>query len=85
MEPSRGLARSPIAGHKKEKARVTIFCAVNAAGTEKMKLTFIHQYKTPRSMKNLNYDNLPVYYFWNKKAWMQVSIFNNILLKLNTK
>ena len=36
-------------------------------------------------MKNLNYKNLPVYYFWNKKAWMQISIFNDILLKLNEK
>ena len=50
-----------------------------------MALTFIHKYKTPRVMKNLNYKNLPVYYFWNKKSWMQVSIFNEILLKLNEK
>ena len=48
-----------------------------------MALTFIHKYKTSRVMKNINYKNLPVYYFWNKKAWMQVSIFNDILLKLN--
>ena len=83
MEPSRVLARTPISGHKKEKSRVTIFCCVNAAGTEKMNLTFIHKYKTPRIMRNINYINLPVYYFWNKKAWMQVSIFNEVLLKLN--
>jgi hypothetical protein len=85
MEPTRVLAHGPISGHKKEKSRVTIFCAANAAGTEKMALTFIHKYKTPRVMKNLNYKNLPVYYFWNKKSWMQVSIFNEILLKLNEK
>ena len=35
MEPSRVLARGPISGHKKEKSRVTIFCATNATGTEK--------------------------------------------------
>ena len=63
MEPSRVLARTPISGHKKEKSRVTIFCCVNAAGTEKMNLTFIHKYKTPRIMRNINYKNLPVYYF----------------------
>ncbi|RIB13399.1 DDE superfamily endonuclease-domain-containing protein [Gigaspora rosea] len=85
MEPARTLARSQIAGHKKEKARVTIFCAINASGTEKMKLSFIHKYKAPRAMKNLNYNNLPVYYFWNKKSWMQVNIFNDILVKLNNK
>ena len=83
MEPSRVLARIPLSGHKKEKSRVTIFCAANATGTEKMTLTFIHKYKSPRVMKNINYKNLPVYYFWNKKAWMQVSIFNEVLLKLN--
>lgn len=83
MEPSRVLARTPLSGHKKEKSRVTIFCAANATGTEKMTLTFIHKYKSPRVMKNINYKNLPVYYFWNKKAWMQVSIFNEVLLKLN--
>ena len=83
MEPSRVLAHGPISGHKKEKSHVTIFCATNATETEKMALTFIHKYKTPRPMKNLNYHNLPVYYFWNKKSWMQVSIFNEVLLKLN--
>ncbi len=36
-------------------------------------------------MKNLNYKNLPIYYFQNKKSWMQISIFNEILLKLNEK
>lgn len=85
MEPSRVLARGPLSGHKKEKSRVTIFCCTNATGTEKMALSFIHKYKTPRTMKNLNYKNLPVYFFWNKKSWMQVSIFNEILLKLNEK
>ncbi|GBC07056.1 hypothetical protein RclHR1_07210005 [Rhizophagus clarus] len=85
MELSRVLARDPISGHKKEKSRVTIFCATNATGTEKMALTFIHKHKTSRAMKNLNYKNLSVYYYWNKKAWMQVGIFNDILLKLNEK
>jgi len=83
MEPSRVLARASLSGHKKEKSRVTIFCAINATGSEKMAITFIHKYKTPHVMKNINYKNLPVYYFWNKKAWMQVSIFNEVLLKLN--
>src|SRR2546423_11996546 len=83
MEPSRILARTSLSGHKKEKSCVIIFCAANATKTEKMALTFIHKYKTSRVMKNINYKNLPVYYFWNKKTWMQVSIFNDILLKLN--
>jgi len=68
MEPFRVLAHGPLSGHKKEKSRVTIFCAANATGTEKIALSFIHKHKTPHAMKNLNYKNLPVYYFWNKKS-----------------
>ena len=34
-------------------------------------------------MKILNYNNLPIYYYWNKSVWMQISIFNEILLTLN--
>ncbi|GBB83603.1 hypothetical protein RclHR1_01030018 [Rhizophagus clarus] len=71
MELSRVLAHDSIFGHKKEKFQITIFYAVNAIGTEKMALSFIHKHKTPHTMKNLNYKNLPVYYFWNKKSWMQ--------------
>ncbi len=63
MESTRVLAHSSISGHKKEKSWVTIFCAANATGTEKMALTFIYKYKTPHVMKNLNYKNLSVYYF----------------------
>ena len=33
-------------------------------------------------MQNINYANLPAYYYLNKSAWMQVSIFNDIFLKL---
>jgi hypothetical protein len=47
MEPSRVLARSKLSGHKKDKSRITLFCAVNSLGTEKMKLSFIHQHQRP--------------------------------------
>ncbi|RIB30890.1 DDE superfamily endonuclease-domain-containing protein [Gigaspora rosea] len=83
MKPSSTLARSKLAGHKKEKARVSILYTANASGTKKMKLAFIHTCKTPRPLRNLNYTNLPIYYYWNKKSWMQVNIFNDLLLKLN--
>ena len=49
-----------------------------------MKLNFIYRHKKPRAMRNLDYANLPVYYYWNESAWMQASIFNDILLKLNS-
>ena len=68
MEPSRVLACNSLSGYKKEKSQITIFCVTNTTDSEKMTLTFIHKYKTPCVMKNINYKNLLVYYFWNKKA-----------------
>jgi hypothetical protein len=80
MEPSRVLARGPISGYEKEKTWVTIFCAVNATGSEKMALSFIHKHKTPRAMKNLNYKNLPVYYFGIKRPGCKsVSLMKSFL------
>ena len=51
MEPSRVLARTKLSGHKKDKSRVTIFCATNSLGTEKMKLSFIYRHRKPRIAK----------------------------------
>ncbi len=68
MEPSRVLVRTPLSDHKKEKSWVIIFYIANATGIEKITLIFIHKYKSPCVMKNINYKNLSVYYFWNKKA-----------------
>ncbi|CAB5377698.1 unnamed protein product [Rhizophagus irregularis] len=41
MEPSRVLARNSLSGHKKEKSRVTIFCATNATDETQEKLDSI--------------------------------------------
>jgi len=67
MELSRVLAHNSLSGHKKEKSRITIFCATNATGSEKMTLTFIHKYKTPRVMKNINYKTFRFIIFGIKK------------------
>ncbi len=83
IEPFRVLARISLLGHKKEKSWVIIFCIANAIEIEKITLIFIYKYKSSHIMKNINYKNLSIYYFWNKKTWMQVSIFNELLLKLN--
>ena len=83
LEPSKTLARHPIAGTKKPKDRVTIMLACNATGTSKLTPIFIHKYKNPRCMQNVNHNDLPVHYYWNSSAWMQGSIFSNWLRKLN--
>ena len=58
---------------------------MNATGTEKLPLLFIHKYQTPRDMLGVDKSKLPVDYYWNTKAWMQVSIWNQYLIKLNQK
>jgi hypothetical protein len=35
-------------------------------------------------LKNINKNSLPVNYYWNKKSWMQVSIWNDYLKKLDS-
>ena len=44
---------------------------------------FIHKYKSPRALDGVDKSTLPVNYFWNKSAWMQVSIWNEYLKNLN--
>lgn len=83
LEPSKTLARRPLSGTKKAKDRVTVLLACNATGTSKLKPVFIHKFKTPRCMRNIRYDDLPVHYYWNSSAWMQGSIFLNWLGKVN--
>lgn len=41
----------------------------------------IHNYENPQCFKPKigNYRNLPVHYYWNRKAWMQVSIWYDFL------
>ena len=83
LEPSRTLARQPISDVKKPRDRVTVLLTCNATGTSKLTPVFIHKYKNPRCMRNIDKKSLPVYYYWNSSAWMQCSIFSHWLLKLN--
>jgi hypothetical protein len=83
LEPSKTLARHPVAGTKKPKDRVTVLLTCNATGTSKLIPVFIHKFKDPRCMRNINRKDLPVYYYWNSSAWMQAGIFVHWLTKLN--
>jgi hypothetical protein len=74
MLPSKTLARGRVAGRKKDKARVTLLACCNSLGTEKLPLVFIHRFQRPRPMRNINYSLLPVSYYWNDSAWMQVCL-----------
>ena len=52
-----------------------MYFAGNASGDLKLKPLFIHTAKKPRAMKNVNMENLPVYWASNKKAWMLSSLY----------
>ena len=49
-----------------------------------MRLLFIHAYQNPRALHKKKED-LPVDYYWNKTSWMQVSIWNDYLTKLDAR
>src|SRR5437016_9519122 len=55
---------------------------VSATG-EKLKPLLIHKYQNPRPLKGIDKDTLPVHYYWNSTSWMQISIFEHWLCKLN--
>jgi hypothetical protein len=55
----------------------------NATGDEKLPLVFVHKYETPRALRGIDKATLPVWYYWNKKGWMQRSIFNHFLQRFN--
>lgn len=85
MKPSRTISNGPVSGTKQSKDRVTVLLTCNASGTEKLCPLFIHKYENPRALKNINKKSLPVDYYWNKKSWMQVSIWNEYLKKLDNR
>ncbi|GES96528.1 tigger transposable element-derived protein 6-like [Rhizophagus clarus] len=85
LEPSKTLAQGPLAGKKKSKKRVTLLFTCNATGTEKMKPLFIHAYQNPRALHKKKKEDLPVEYYWNSTSWMQVSVWNDYLTKLDKR
>ncbi|GBC42405.2 tigger transposable element-derived protein 4-like [Rhizophagus irregularis DAOM 181602=DAOM 197198] len=85
MRPSRTISNAPISGTKQSKDHVTVLLTCNATGSEKLCPLFIHKYENSRALKNINKKTLPVDYHWNPKSWMQVSIWNQYLKKLDAR
>ena len=85
MKPCRTISNEQTSGKKQSKDRVTILLTCNATGSEKLTPLFIHKYENPRVIKNIDKRTLPVEYYWNQKSWMQVSIWNDYIKKLDTK
>ena len=57
----------------------------NADGSHKYKLSVINKYKQPLCFHaaGINIANLPIFYYHNKTAWMQVSIWYHFLKQFN--
>lgn len=83
-EPNHTLAHAPISGTKRLKDRVSIMVTCNATGDHKLPLLFIHRSQTPRCLKGILKSSLPVWYYWNAKAWMVRSIFGHYLNRLDS-
>jgi hypothetical protein len=56
---------------KESKDGITILLCANF----RLPLPFIHKYKTPHCLRNLNKENLPVDYYVQASAWMDTEIF----------
>ena len=74
MEPSRILCNRRVSGRKLNKNKVSILLTMNASGSDKLPPVFIYKYQ-PRSLRHVNKALLPMQYYWNMKAYMQVTFF----------
>jgi hypothetical protein len=84
MSPSQTLSTKPVPGRKKDKTRITVLLGVNATGTDKLKPWVIGNSKRPRPLSKINLEHLPVYYRGNPKAWMNSSVFEEVLREMDS-
>ncbi|KAF5313799.1 hypothetical protein D9758_019031 [Tetrapyrgos nigripes] len=77
LAPDRGLCTRELSGKKKSKFRISVLVITNQTGTEKQKLLFIGCYARPRCFNKKDPARMrpPLYYHFNKKAWMTMVIF----------
>ena len=66
-------------GFKAHKDRLTLLLGGNIAGF-KLKPFLIYRSENPRAFKNVNKNNLPVYFRSNRKAWMTQKLFEDWFL-----
>ena len=85
MSPSQTLSTKPVPGRKKDKTRVTVLLGVNAIGTDKLKPWVIGNSKRPRPLSKVTLERLPVYYRGNPKAWMNSSVFEEVLREMDSR
>ncbi|KFD51871.1 hypothetical protein M513_07200 [Trichuris suis] len=69
-----------VPGYKARKERVTVMLCANSTGSHRLPLFLIGKAKKPRSFSGVK--SLPVVYSHQKKAWMNVHLFQDWLKKL---
>ena len=72
------------AGGKRAKERITVALCASMCG-EKIRPLVIGKSKQPRCFNKIRTETLPVDYYYNSKAWMNSSIMEDWLKKLNRK
>jgi hypothetical protein len=75
LVPTTGLAFEQMSGVKVDKKRITLAFCANMDGSDKRNTLVIAQAKKPRCFGNKTGRDLGFYYFWNTKAWMVHSIW----------
>src|SRR5688572_28206835 len=85
MAPSQTLSTKPVPGRKKDKTRIIVLLGVNAIGTDKLKPWVIGNSKRPRPLSRVNLEHLPVFYRSNPKAWMNSSLFEEVLREIDNR
>ncbi|XP_029730316.2 tigger transposable element-derived protein 4-like [Aedes albopictus] len=70
-------------GGKYSKQRLTVLCAANMDGTDKLPLLVIGKSRRPRCFKNVK--SLPVEYEANAKAWMTSVLFEKWILEVDRR
>lgn len=75
---------SDCAGGKRSKERITVALCASMTG-EKIQPLVIGKARQPRCFKKIKPENLPVMYRNNKRAWMNSSVYEDWLKRLDKK
>ena len=85
MRPDTTIARKGkvVRGSKKKKTCITVFVTLNADGSDKRRLMLINKSKHPIVFHkaNINAENLPFTYRYNRKAWILLGLWYEYLRK----
>ncbi|KAK4326641.1 hypothetical protein Pmani_002851 [Petrolisthes manimaculis] len=73
---------STAPGFKASKDRLTLLLGANAEGDCKLKPALVYQSENPRALKGYVKSFLPCYWYSSRKAWMNSTIFQDYLGKL---